>query len=195
MVYNRTGTAPWSLSREAGIQSATVDSTIEVPQYLQPTINTGVIDLEGNWKGITSSDKQFLIDPEHLAIPNGAAVLSPQRADHEYIDMTGFNDLFLAIKVSNGGNFAIDAVMGPDTYSFANLSPVKSAYTLKGNMPQGTTSDFENLFIDSAESMVADVWNIFVIGANLREQKLLQFKITNNSGGESNIQFASLRVV
>jgi len=195
LVYNRTGTAPWSLSREAGIQSATVDSTIEVPQYLQPTINTGVIDLEGNWKGITSSDKQFLIDPEHLAIPNGAAVLSPQRADHEYIDMTGFNDLFLAIKVSNGGNFAIDAVMGPDTYSFANLSPVKSAYTLKGNMPQGTTSDFENLFIDSAESMVADVWNIFVIGANLREQKLLQFKITNNSGGESNIQFASLRVV
>jgi len=41
MVYNRTGYAPWSLTREAGVQSATVDGTIEVPQYIQPTIDTG----------------------------------------------------------------------------------------------------------------------------------------------------------
>jgi len=195
LVYNRTGTAPWSLSREAGIQSATVDSTIEVPQYLQPTINTGVIDLEGNWKGVTSSDTQFLIDPEHLAIPNTGVTLSPQKSDHEYIDMTGFKDVFIAIKVSNGGNYQITAVMGPDTYPFANLSPINAAATLKGTIKSNPAA-FSNLFNDSSEALTADVWNIFPIGdGELAGQKLLQFKIINNSGAESNIQFASLRVV
>ena len=37
---------------------------------------------------IAKSDKQFLIDPTHLEVADGAAVLSPQKADHEYIDMT-----------------------------------------------------------------------------------------------------------
>jgi hypothetical protein len=195
MVYNRTGYAPWSLTREAGVQSATVDGTIEVPQYIQPTIDTGFVDIKGNWKGVRSSDEVFFIDAPHVGVANGGATLSPQTADRDFIDMTGFKDIFIAILNTNGGNFAIDAVMGPDTTPFANLTPVKSAYTLKGNMPQGTTSDFENLFIDSSESLLADVWNIFVIGENLRNQKNLQFKITNNSGGESDITFAYMRTV
>ena len=60
MVYNRTGYAPWSLTREAGVQSATVDGTIEVPQYIQPTIDTGFVDIKGNWKGVRSSDEEFI---------------------------------------------------------------------------------------------------------------------------------------
>jgi len=48
--------------------------------------------------------------------------------------------------------------------------------------------------VDNAESLTADVWNIFYICGRLAYQKLLQFKITNNSGGESDIQFAYLRV-
>ena len=44
MVRNRKGLAPWSLAREAGIESATVDGTIEVPQYVQPTLNTGFVE-------------------------------------------------------------------------------------------------------------------------------------------------------
>ena len=40
--------------------------------------------------------------------------------------MTGFSSLFIAIKPTNGGNYAVKAVMGPDTVSFANLNPVKS---------------------------------------------------------------------
>jgi len=187
---------PWSRESEDGLITAAVDSHVSVSQNVVPALNVGTIDkLSGKWEGVTVSDSIFLVDPIHSGIPNGATVLSPQKSDHEYIDMTGYNDLFIAFKVSNGGNFAIDAVMAPEQYPFANLSPVKSAYTLKGNMPQGTTSDFENLFIDAAESLVADVWNIFVIGANLRGQKVLQFKITNNSGGDSNIEFASMRLV
>ena len=47
MPYERTGYAPWSLTREAGVQSATVDGTIQVPQYIQPTLSTGFIDENG----------------------------------------------------------------------------------------------------------------------------------------------------
>jgi hypothetical protein len=51
------------------------------------------------------------------------------------------------------------------------------------------------LFSDNAESLTDDVWNIFMIANNLKDQKLLQFKITNNSGGSSNIETAFLRMV
>jgi len=194
VVYNRKAIAPWSLEREQGIESATVDSNIETPQYLQPVVNTGVIDLNGNWIGLRTSDKLFSIDPLHEAIPNGATVLSPQKSDHEYIDMTGFRDIFIALKVSNGGSFTFTAVMGPDTYPYANLNPVIAATTLLGNMPQAVPSDVEVLF-SATHGLTADAWNIFIVGDQLRNQKLLQFKITNSSGGESNIEFAYQRIV
>jgi len=162
LVYNRKATAPWSVQREAGIESATVDSTIEVPQYLQPVVNTGDIGKDGNWRGITTSDKSFTIDPPHLAIPNGASVLSPQKANADFINMTGFNDLFIAIKPTGGGNIAITAVMGPDTNTFANLTPVNPASTLRGApsyYPQ-SANIVDNLFIDTAESLTDSVWNI-----------------------------------
>ena len=56
MPYERTGYAPWSLTREAGVESATVDGTIKVPQYCQPTLDTGFLDEKGNWQGRKSSD-------------------------------------------------------------------------------------------------------------------------------------------
>ena len=195
MVYNRTGYAPWSLTREAGVQSATVDGTIEVPQYIQPTIDTGFCDEKGNWKGIKSSDEVFFIDAPHLGTPNGAAVLSPQTANRDFIDMTGYTDLFIALLPTNGGNYAIEAVMGPDTSTFANLTPVNSAATLRGCIGHGSSNDVSNLFIDAAESLTADVWNILTIHDNLKNQKLIQFKITNNSGGNSDITFAYMRMV
>ena len=87
--------------------------------------------------------------------------------------------------------------MGPATYSYANLTPVNAAARLKSNgYPQGAYhSDFEDIFDDGAEALTANVWNIFIITEVLKSQKLLQFKITNNTGGPSNIQFAALRLV
>lgn len=198
MPYNRKAIAPWSTEREQGIESATVDSNIETPQYLQPVVNTGNIDLNGNWIGVVTSDKLFTIDATHEAVANGAAVLSPQRANADFIDMTGFSRIFIALRPSNGGNCAIQAVMGPE--KFANLTPVNAASLLKGSNPSATGNATSDLFNDSAETLTADVWNIFVIGGNvttgeLAGQKNLQFKITNNSGGISDIDFAFLRVV
>ena len=192
MVYNRTGYAPWSLTREAGVQSATVDGTIEVPQYIQPTIDTGFVDIKGNWKGVRSSDEVFFIDAPHEGIANGGDALSPQTADRNFIDMTGFRDIFVALRPTNGGTYQLKAVMGPDTNTFANLTPVNGGANLKGAVRR---NDFDNVLVDGGDSMTADVWNIFYIQNSLVGQKNMQFKITNNSGGESDIDFAFMRIV
>ena len=188
--------APYSTTGEQ-VGQTPVEGYVDVKQEITPIILTGELGKDGEWSGVTVSDKQFLIDPEHLAIPNGAAVLSPQKADHEYIDMTGFCDVLIAIKVSNGGNYRIDAVMGPDTYTFANLSPVNAAATIQvgGGPSAGSAGVFNPALLETAEALTADVWNILMVQERLGSQKLLQFKITNNSGAESSIQFASLRVV
>jgi len=184
---------PWSRESEDGLITSAVDSHVSVSQNVVPALNVGTIDkLSGKWEGVTVSDSLFLVDSVHASVGNGASVLSPQRSDHEYIDMTDFNDLFIAIKVGNGGNFAIQAVMGPDTYPFANLNPVNPAAGLRGQLVIG---DQGNLLSDGGESLDANVWNILYIGNVLKGQKLLQFKITNNIGGATSIQFASMRLI
>lgn len=188
----REAYAPWSLTRKAGVQSATVNGDIEVPQFIQPVLDTGFVDEKGNWKGIKSSDEEFKISDTALAVANGAAVLFPNTANADFIDLTGFSTVWIALKPTNGGNCAVIAVMGPDSQRFANLSPVNPAAPLKGAYRR---SDMDNLLYDATESMTADVWNIFPIINQLQGQKLLNFQITNNSGGNSDIDFAYLRVV
>ena len=197
MVYNREGYAPWSLTRKAGVQSATVDGTIEVPQYIQPVLDTGFVDEKGDWKGTKSSDEEFHSFDKHVGIPNGGEVLTPQSTSDNFwvLDMTGFNDIQIALRVTQAGNYAITAIMGPDTNSYANLRPVRPATTLRGSMAQQNPVDLEALFYEPAESLAADVWNIFYIGATLKNQKLLQFSVVNNSGSESEIETAFMRLV
>jgi len=197
MVRNRTGLAPWSLSREAGIESATVDGTIEVPQYVQPVLDTGFVDEKGNWRGVKSSDKDFIAIESFPAIANGGTILTPSvNPDGTWpLDMTGFSDIQIAIKPTNTGNYAMKAVMGPDSVAYANLSPVNAAIVLMGNSSQAAPADIEDLFVESAKEVIADVWNIFMITNVLGNQKLLQFSITNNSGDISTIETAFMRLV
>jgi hypothetical protein len=198
MAQKREGYAPFSIERQAGVQSATVNGTIDVVQEIRPTLTTGFIDERGDWKGLKSSEEQFHSFGVDEAIANGASILAPQIASGTIwpLDMTGYNDLFIAIKPSNGGNFGIVAVMGPNDLSFANLRPVNPDSTLRGQWNGiGNESDLENLFLDASEALTVDVWNIFMIQGRLSDQKLLQFQITNNSGGESDIETAFMRLV
>jgi len=198
MVRNRTGLAPWSLSREAGIESATVDGTIEVPQYVQPTIDTGFVDEKGNWKGVKSSDKDFIAFQTDPGIANGVAIITPSvNPDGIWpLDMTGYSSVHVAVRPSNAGNYACIAVMGPDAVSFANLNPVNAAATLLFISPSRTVDqDLAAVFSDGTIAMTADVWNIFTIQGRAKDQNLLQFKITNNSGGSSDIETAFMRLV
>jgi len=191
----KTNFAPWSAETAQGIKTDPVDSNIKVRQEVVPAITVGTVNaLTGEWTGVIESDTAFLIDASHDSVANSAAVLSPQ-AQPDYIDMTGFNDLFIAVKVSNAGNYVMTGVMGPDTNTFANLTPVDAAATLRGMAAGMGRSDFTSLLLDGAETLTADVWNIYFIANNLADQKNLQIKITNSSGDISNIQFASLRVV
>ena len=197
MPYERTGYAPWSLTREAGVQSATVDGTIQVPQYIQPVLSTGFIDENGNWKGTRASDEVFKKIAKETAVPNGQDILAPG-GDKPFIDMTGFTDLVIAIKPTNAGNYATVGVMGTDTQPFANLTPVDAAAPLMmTNQDDSSTSagGYFKALSDNAESMTANVWNIYFCYRRLADQKNLQIKITNNSGGESDIEYGFMRLV
>jgi len=199
MVRTRRGLAPWSLAREAGIESATVDGTIEVPQSIQPVLDTGFVDENGNWKGTKSSDKDFIALQLDEAIANGGTILTPDiNPDGTWpLDMTGYNDISLAIKVTNTGAYKIEAVMGPDSVGYANLSPVVAAAGLRiGTDGEPSDEGFYAAFQDAAETLgSADAWYIFSIQGRLRNQKLLQFRITNNSGDISTIDTAFMRLV
>jgi len=184
--------APYSTTGEQ-VGQTPLTGYVDVAQAIYPAVNTGQVSVDGEWSGVVVSDKTFTIDAPHAGVPNGAAVLSPQTANRDFIDLTGYQDIFIAIKPTEAGNYRIQAVMGPDTGTFANLTPVNAAADLRGNLID--TATINDLFFDSAEALVANVWNIYPIQNVLKNQKLLQFKITNNSGGSSDIEFAFLRVV
>lgn len=187
--------APFSQTSEAGVTQTPVEGYIDVNQTIYPIVNTGVVNEKGQWAGVKSNDDEFEILGTELAVPNGQEVLAPG-GDTPFIDMTGFSSIFIAILPSNGGNFRIDAVMGTDTKPFANLRPVNAAAILKGDRSYASTgTGFQNLLSDTSESLTADVWNIFMITNTLNNQKNMQFKLTNNTGGNSDIQFAFMRLV
>jgi len=193
----RKSIAPWSERVSEGLIDQPIDSQIQASQTLRATVDTGFIDQTGTWKGVVSSDTVFGIRQTDIGIANGANFLTPSaNADGTWpLDMTGYKDLFLAIKPSTGGNVKIEAVMG--TGSFADLEPVNAAAVLKGTIPERlvVNAPLVNIFVDDAESLTVDVWNIFILKNDLAGQKLLQFKITNNSGGSSDIETAFMRLV
>ena len=174
------------MDREAGVESATVDSKVDVTQLIRPTLDVGFIDEKGEWKGVKSSDKEFIAFQKDEGIADGANFLTGQ------IDMTGYTDLFIALKPTRSGNYEITAVMGPDSSSFANLSPVNAAVTLKGSI---TGTSLGEILNDGSEALTANKWDIFIVQDRLRNQKLLQFKIVNNSGGSSDVETAFMRMV
>ena len=192
-MVKRSVNSPWGNVYKEGLPSTAVDDKTEVDQEVRPVINTGSIDVRtGKWEGVTLSDENFRISEPAIGIPNGAAIQMPNTANHQYIDMTGFNDLFVAIHTNNQGNIAMQAVMGLSTDTFANLTPLNGAAGLRGQVVPG---DQGNLLSDTGESIEPDLWNIYYIGNVLRGQKRLQFKITNTNMGDSTINFAYLRAV
>jgi len=194
----RKSIAPWSERVSEGLIDQPIDSSITASQTLTATVDTGFIDQSGTWKGVVSSDTIFGITQTDIGIANTGTFITPSKnADGTWpLDMTGFTDLFLAIKVTNTGNYKIGAIMGPDDISFGGLSPVEPAVLLKGFPIGDDPTDMSNLMDDAAENIsTAGTWFIFSIMDRMKHQKLLQFKITNNSGGSSNIDTAFMRLV
>jgi len=196
MERKRKAYAPFSQTSEAGVAQTPVEGYIDVNQTIYPTVNTGVVNEKGQWSGVKSSDTEFRAFTKHVAVANGGETLSPDTGTENFIDMTGFDNIFIALKVSRAGSYQITAVMGPDTNRFANLNPIAPAVTLRGNWNGiGNEHDLETLFHESGETINENVWYIYPIQGRLSDQKLMQFKITNDSGGSSDIEFAYLRTV
>jgi len=183
---------PFSTRAKEGATDAPLGDFVVVDQTITSTANAGFYDKNtGKFEGVLGSDKLFTIDATHEAVPNSASVLSPQ-VTPQYIDMTGFNDVMIAIKTNQTGSYPIAGIMGPNDISFANLNPIDPASNLRGSV-----FGRDNLgdLLTSTVTLTADVWNIFTANGLFKGQKLLQFKITNSSGSEANIQFAYLRMV
>jgi len=198
MANKRKAYTPFSTSSEAGVTTAPVEGYISVDQEVKPTVDTGFIDKQGIWQGHQTSDSSFDIYQKDEAIANGGTIITPSKnPDGTWpLDMTGFQDITIAIKPTNGGNYAIQAVMGPDSVPYANLSPVSAATELKVAYDgDGTDVGLMDCFYDGTEALFVDKWNIFIIHGRTRNQKLLMFSITNNSGDISTIETAYLRSV
>jgi hypothetical protein len=196
MAKKRKVYAPFSLTSEAGVAQTPVEGYIDVDQQIYPTVNTGTVNENGTWAGIKSDDTEFFGITKHVQVANGGATLSPDTGDINFIDMTGFNDLLIAMKPSAAGNYGIVAVMGPDTNRFANLDPVATGENLRGNSFPASTDDIAQLLNQSTEAFdTADAWKILYIHSRLKGQKNLQIKITNNTGGASDMEVAFMRLV
>lgn len=188
---------PFSTRAKEGATDSPLGDFVSVDQTIMSTAQAGFFDrATGKLTGILASEQSFNIMQTDLGIPNTGEILTPSINDDGTwpLDMTGYSDVILAINPTRGGNYAIQAVMGPDSVGFANLTPVNPASLLRG-MTDTRANDMDTLFSDTAEALTADVWNIFSLQKNLKGQKLLQFKITNNAGGDSNIKTAFMRLV
>jgi hypothetical protein len=196
MTQKRKAYAPFSLTSEAGVGQTPVEGYIDVNQMIYPSVDTGVIDENGEWKGVRANDKEFKFFTKDENVTNGQNILTPSTNPNGTwpLDMTGYKHVLIAMKPTDGGNFSIQASMGPDSVSFANLSPVNAAQALRGNLGAGN-SGMSNLLLDTTEPLTADVWNIFMISETLHDQKLLQFNITNNTGSTLDIECAFMRLV
>lgn len=191
----RNANSPWGSAYKEGLPTTAVNDTIDINQELFPSVDTGFIDVStGKWNGRVATDEQFNIMQLDSGVANGAQILTPSsNPDGTWpLDMTGYTGVFIAIKPTNGGSYAMTAVMGPD--NFSNLTPVNAGGTLRF-LPDQLIDDYDDVVSDAAETLVANVWNIFQIQQRVKEQKLLRFKIVNNSGGSSDIETAFMRFV
>ena len=59
MTQKRKAYAPFSLTSEAGVGQTPVEGYIDVNQMIYPSVDTGVIDENGEWKGVQANDKEF----------------------------------------------------------------------------------------------------------------------------------------
>jgi len=193
MTKKRKVYAPFSLTSEAGVAQTPLEGYIDVDQNIYPVVTTGVVNENGKWSGVKSSDVEFKQLGKEVAIPNGQEILTPG-GDPGFLDMTGFNDLVIAVMPTRAGSYTLKTIMGPDTNRYANISPIASGESIL--TVHNPASDNIGTALSDTISLVADVYNIITIyDGRVKDQKVLQISITNSSGGNSDISFGFMRLV
>lgn len=193
MANKRKAYTPFSTSSEAGVTAAPVEGYIDVTQDVRPTIDTGFVDSQGTWIGHVTSDIEFKGFQKDDAIANNATMIVFSDANN-FVNMNGYDMLQLALKSSNTGNLAVEAVMGPDSLSFKNLTPIIANDPIK--IVDATGTGVESAMNSTVAITTADAWMIVTIS----QQRLtgygpMSFKVTNQQSAESNFEFAYRRLV
>lgn len=188
--------APFSLTSEAGVAQTPVEGYIDVNQAIYPTVNTGTINENGKWAGVKSDDENFIGFTKAEQIAASGSFLAPDTNNFPSIDMTGFNDLQIALKASTTDTVQLHAVFGPDTTPYANLSPIAAAQFAKIlTLSRAVDDNFDNILLDNSEVTVANEWMVWTIIGRAKGQKSLQIKVTNNDSSAVDFEFAFRRLV
>ena len=194
MAKERKAYAPFSLTSEAGVAQTPVEGYIDVRQEIYPTVSTGTINENGKWTGVKSNDAEFIGLSKALAVPNAGEVVFPDTNNHPTINCEGFVSLQFALKTTRAGTYQMHTQFGPDTIRFANLEPIASGSSMRITDPNGLA--MEDILADAGETLTADAWHVFTIAQNrVKGQENLVFKITNDSGGNADIEFAFRRLI
>jgi hypothetical protein len=192
MAKERKAYAPFSLTSEAGVAQTPVEGYIDVKQQIYPTVSTGTINENGTWAGVKSDDTEFIGLSKAEAIPNGGVAVFPDTNNFNHIDMDGFTSLQVALKVTNGGTYAIEAVFGPDTTRFANLEPISAGTQIKIIDSIGSVDE---AIVNDNIGLVTSWIVLTILKDRVKGQRNMQFKIANSSGDTSDIEFGFRRLV
>jgi len=190
MPDKRKAYAPFSLITESGVSNAPVEGYIDVNQEIQPIVSTGTVNENGTWVGVKSSDSEFINFQKDVAIANGGEVIS-----NNSISTYGYSKINLALQVSRTGDYFFETITAGDVDErYFNLYPISTAASLKSTIRTDSgTNVFSSIVSDQETIGYADVWLIYQINdiGNFK----FKFKITNQSGGASDIQLAIQRLV
>ena len=196
MAKERKAYAPFSLTSEAGVAQTPVEGYIDVRQEIYPTVNTGTVNENGKWTGVKSDDTEFIGLSKDLAVGNGTFIFAPTgpKANDNFIDMSGFETLQVALKVSRDGSYGLTTIFGPSNSesTYLNLTPFAAGENVTVNENSTT---FGTVVADGSETLTADQWHVFTILYRAKGQVNMQIKVTNSSGGSSDIEFAYRRLV
>jgi len=188
--------APFSLTSEAGVAQTPVEGYIDVNQAIYPTVQTGVVNENGKWVGVKSSDNEFFAITKAENIPGGETFLTPDTEDFNSIDMSGFRDLQIAIKCSRSITIKMEALEGPDTNRFANLSPMASGSLLKyTSINPASSTSMDNVLRDTSESVSSAGWIVFTVQGRMRGQKNMVIRIGNQDASAADFEVAFRRLV
>jgi hypothetical protein len=187
----RKAYAPFSLTSEAGVAQTPVEGYIDVEQKIYPTVGTGTVNENGKWTGVKSNDAEFIGLQKDLLIANGASIVN-----NTTIDCTDFDNLMFAIKPSNAGNFILTLnISGTETGddSYYNLKPVNTDFFAFATLRTDSSANLLDQLLVAENTYAADVWSVIKVN----ETKGFKFvmKITNASGGDSDIETAFMRII
>ena len=181
--------APYSTTGEQ-VGQTPLEGYVDVAQAIYPAVNTGIVDETGTWQGIKSTDTEFFDLQTDKEIANGAEIISNNVIDMQYHDI-----LMIAINVSNAGSFVFELLQagGPDDEYF-NLKPSNTAANPRSTLrTDSATNTFDSILSDTETLGTNNVWTVFKCN-DLKGYKI-KLKITNSSGGNSDILTAIMRVL